>query len=290
MDENLQCSRKTESNKKNASKSTGPRTKRGKRITRWNAVKHGLLGKAVVIEVGERKEDRAEYQAVLAQLRKTLDPQGILEEMLVEQIASCYWRLRRVLLCEAGEIVAAQTNPYNGEDGLGLAALETMEECRTIDSKGVRERIDFLEMMSQSLGENATLSEEDLNRLNEKFGAKSPFARHLCLLNNGLVDSQEGPDRERFEEIRGEMLEYLGHESEVLEKVASQLRKKEELETEAKLGALNLPSGKVSEKINRYETTLERRMHRGIETLTRLQRARRGQPAPAPESEISKEN
>lgn len=31
-------------------------------------------------------------------------PVGVLEEMLVEKIAVCYWRLRRVLRCEIGEI------------------------------------------------------------------------------------------------------------------------------------------------------------------------------------------
>ena len=62
----------------------------------------------------------------------------------------------------------------------------------------------------------------------------------------------------------------------------SQLKKKEEFETEAKMASRNLPSGKVSEKIIRYETTLERRMHRAIENLGRLQSRRKGQPMESP--------
>ena len=48
------------------------------------------------------------------------------------------------------------------------------------------------------------------------------------------------------------------------------------------MAGLNLPSGKVSEKIIRYETTLERRMHRAIENLGGLQSGRKGQPVQSP--------
>jgi len=290
MDNDLKSSCKAQSNRKNAQRSTGPRTERAKRITRWNAVKHGLLSKAVVITTGERKENAEEYQSVLAQLRKDLRPVGTLEEMLVEQICTSYWRLKRVLLCEAGEIVAAQTSPYNGEGGPGLAALEMVEECRTIDSSAVEERIKLLETLTQILEKDEALSEERLSQLNEKFGAKSPFARHLSLLNNGLMDSREGPERERFEDIRGEMVEYLRHEREVLESVAKQLKKKEEIESDARMASLNLPSGKITEKITRYETTIQRRMHKAIETLERLQRMRKKQLGPTPETEIGLKN
>jgi len=99
----------------------------------------------------------------LAQLGKSLGPRGVLEEMLVEDIAVCYWRRRRALRCEAGEIAAAQSNPSDGEGGLGSAALQTLEECRTIDSDGVQERINVLGALSQNLGKNETFSEECKN-------------------------------------------------------------------------------------------------------------------------------
>jgi len=290
MDDNTQSSKKEDSNRKNALKSTGPRTERGKRISRWNALKHGLVGKAVVIQEGERKENAAEFKSLLAQLRKTLEPVGVLEEILVEQIATSYWRLRRALRCEAGEIVAAQSNPFDGEGGLGFAALETVGQSRTVDSNGAQERLKILETLSQNLEKNEPLSEEGLNRLYEKFGPKSALARHLSLLNKGLLDSKEGPERERFDVIRGEMLEYIGHEREVLEGVRKQLKKKEELESEARMASLNLPSGKVADKIIRYEVTLERQMHKAIETLDRLQSGRKRQPVPAPGTGIFSEN
>ena len=93
---------------------------------------------------------------------------------------------------------------------------------------------------------------------------------------------EETGQMERFESLRDDLLEYINHQREVLERVKSELKIKEEFETEAKMASLNLPSGKVSEKIIRYETTLERRMHRAIENLGRLQSRRNGQPGQAP--------
>lgn len=43
---------KIEANRENALKSTGPRTAEGKRRSRWNALKHGLLSQAVVRRTG----------------------------------------------------------------------------------------------------------------------------------------------------------------------------------------------------------------------------------------------
>ena len=96
--------KKIESNGRNARKSTGPKTPEGKRAVRFNALKHGILAKEVVIEAGSGKESRAKFTELLTQLRQELQPEGILEEMQVERIAACYWRLRRAQRAEVGEI------------------------------------------------------------------------------------------------------------------------------------------------------------------------------------------
>jgi hypothetical protein len=77
-------------------------------------------------------------------------------------------------------------------------------------------------------------------------------------------------------------LEHIDHERGVLEKVKRQVQAKEEFEREAKIATLNLPSDKASERIIRYETTIERRMHRAMEQLGRLQRERKREPTLPP--------
>ena len=83
-----------EANKKNAQKG-GIKTKEGKAIVKYNALKHGLLAKEVVITIGEGAETPEEFNSLLEALQTQLAPEGTLEEMLVEKIAVAYWRLRR---------------------------------------------------------------------------------------------------------------------------------------------------------------------------------------------------
>src|SRR5882672_4228540 len=61
-------------------KSTGPRTPQGKQRSKYNARKHGLFSKAVLL----KGESRAEYESLLNGLMEDFQPQGKLETVLVE--------------------------------------------------------------------------------------------------------------------------------------------------------------------------------------------------------------
>ena len=73
----------------------GPKTQEGKDISKFNALKHGLLAKTVVITTGPFAEDPQEFYDHLAALQKQLLPQGPLEQMLVEKMAVAYLRSAR---------------------------------------------------------------------------------------------------------------------------------------------------------------------------------------------------
>ena len=93
--------RKAQANGRNAKRSTGPKDTRR---TRYNARKHGLLSKAAIIQTGQVKEDPRELNDLLEALREDFEPEGAMEEILVDRIAACYWRLRRAQRAEVGEI------------------------------------------------------------------------------------------------------------------------------------------------------------------------------------------
>src|SRR5262245_59689854 len=94
--------RKQEANRRNALRSTGPRTPDGKARVSLNAVKHGILAKqAAVLPL----ENAAEYTAFAEQLRVELQPVGLVEGELVDQIIACMWRLRRLGRMETGILV-----------------------------------------------------------------------------------------------------------------------------------------------------------------------------------------
>ena len=96
--------RKLLANRKNSLRSTGPRTPRGKHIASRNAIKHGLLAREVVITAGDGAESLEEFHALLEDLDDAYGPIGVVEEMLVQTIATTLWRKARVLRAENGEI------------------------------------------------------------------------------------------------------------------------------------------------------------------------------------------
>lgn len=91
-------------NRKNALKSTGPKTKSGKAASSRNAVKHGVLAATPVLPGIENREDWEKHRDGLLE---SLAPVGYLEEMLTIRLAVLAWRLWRVVRYEAEVSTAA---------------------------------------------------------------------------------------------------------------------------------------------------------------------------------------
>src|SRR6516165_8647616 len=77
----------------NGAKSHGPVTPEGKAKSALNAITHGLTSKALVLTT----ESKEKYDALLASYHDECDPQGPIENALVEQMASAQWLHRRSL-------------------------------------------------------------------------------------------------------------------------------------------------------------------------------------------------
>jgi hypothetical protein len=90
--------RQIESNRRNAQKSTGPRTEGGKQRASRNAVRHGLSAETVVPWLENPDDYRGFEMAVTADY----DPETALERELVLRLASLLWRLRRATSIETG--------------------------------------------------------------------------------------------------------------------------------------------------------------------------------------------
>ena len=82
--------RRIEANRRNAKKSTGPKTSAGKVMSSWNSTRHGLLSKILPPIYGKHKK---QFARLLTSLQQDLEPVGTIEEVLVEKIAQEYWRL-----------------------------------------------------------------------------------------------------------------------------------------------------------------------------------------------------
>jgi len=87
-----------EANRRNSLKSTGPKTDAGKRISRCNAVRHGLTAETVIGAL----EDAEDYKAFEVAITADYDAQSAVERELVLRLASLLWRLRRATTIETG--------------------------------------------------------------------------------------------------------------------------------------------------------------------------------------------
>ena len=92
-------------NRRNAQRSTGPRTGPGKAIARLNAVTHGGLA---ITPVVPHIEQPAAWERHLDATLASLNPAGHLETVLAGRVALLLWRLGRVARYEREVITLTQ--------------------------------------------------------------------------------------------------------------------------------------------------------------------------------------
>ena len=105
----------TLANRRNAQKSTGPRTTKGRAAVSQNAVKHGLLTRKDVI----CSESQADFDLYRRRILDELAPDTPMESTLAERIVSLSWRLKRIGRIQNQTIDALNTS----DDSSPLARL-----------------------------------------------------------------------------------------------------------------------------------------------------------------------
>jgi hypothetical protein len=126
-DADVSC--RQEANRKNAQKSTGPRTPEGKAHSRINAMKHGVLAEAVL--TGLPVEKTMDFCELYLAMHVDLSPDGQLEETLVDRIISLTWRLTRASRVER-DVLLLRAGGDPGELALGLAFMRDAERGDTL--------------------------------------------------------------------------------------------------------------------------------------------------------------
>ena len=152
--------KQVQANRRNALKSTGPKTPLGKSAVRMNANKHGLRSQEVLLP-GEDEEALKELDE---NLRAELQPVGELENLLVDGIVAAHWRLRRLRRVEAGiftwELYGELTERAQKEaQTYGLSLLDSMGFTDEITDKQKHEEAlaKAQEMKAKQDAETATL-------------------------------------------------------------------------------------------------------------------------------------
>jgi len=233
-------------NRANARKSTGPRTPEGRAASRWNALQHGVLARAVIPPALEKYESRADFSFLLQTLHEELDPQSALEDMLVERIATSYWRLARLLRAEAGMIAERQ-------------------ERRERDMAHDR----HLRELSTGVNPITKLSLEI-----DVLGRVMDNPKRLRAL---MVEEDEHWRTAPEEELRAAAEKRLASLYEQKENAQAQ-------EVAIEQAQRSIPPLRDTLPFARYEAALERQIYRALTALERLRLMRSGVPVPPPVS------
>ncbi|MCH8964815.1 MAG: hypothetical protein IIB58_07640 [Planctomycetes bacterium] len=192
---------KIEANRRNAKKSTGPRSAAGKAKSSRNAVKHGLLAGLIVL-ADHKDEDPQQFGLLLDGLRDDYQPQSTIETMLVERLAASFWRLRRAYRFEV-EAITQANRPNPLADALDeLSPLPPVERGeRILPSPYSLDRLIRYETMIDRELLRTMRQLESRQRLRKIEQAPDHHAQARPLLSRAL----QGPDRAQpvATEVRG---------------------------------------------------------------------------------------
>jgi hypothetical protein len=275
-----------QANRKNAQKSTGPKTEEGKIISYRNSLKHGLLAKEVVITDGEGVENQQAFDDLLNDLVKQRKPVGALEEMLVEKIAVSYWRQRRANQYEIGSIrkdMDTLTDDYYKKHS-HKEDTEILEEIDKLQNLIDAFEID-LKKLSHLYSKGANLEEiYDENIIWERLRDEFYNYTDDCLTPKEIreiLNTKDFSDERIWQEHIIICEDQINESQKTIEKLKKD-KAKNKLNLQIIKKSAALPTKFDMDKLLRYETAIERQLYKAMNQLERLQRLRAGDHVPAP--------
>lgn len=268
----------------NDTKADLPDATAGTDITRFNALRHGVLSRYSVLPW----EDKQEYLALVVALAAEHAPKGPTEEHLVEEIAGIIWRKRRLRLAEAAAHhrgLEHTLKPYRETVKAALVHLDATDQtARVVDAirataaeteDEIRDMQDDEAVTCQALqilsGKRADAYEAALAVLRED--TQDWWAERLAREQEELEEGDEGeegdepvtPDRDGLRKfIEAEVLPWFENRKKEL---ANRPLIREQAFGEA------LDPDKL-EKLGRYEVHLDRKLERMLSMLLRLKELR----------------
>ncbi|MBM2843589.1 MAG: hypothetical protein HW404_1426, partial [Anaerolineales bacterium] len=243
-----------------------PRTPRGKARSSRNALKHGLLAKDVVLHGPDATEHQADFDALLADLIRELKPRGLIEETLVERIATCYWRLRRAQRFETGAIRETLDAPDPDADAV--------EDRRIKLERTERELADarrFVELLKKPADHHSEEQRQEIERCIDTLAHRHRFR---------LLHLPEDVARAKIRETHLVLLEELKGQAGIDRCELGEAENNQRKRLARRPLLASLPAKDDVVRIARYENMLDRQLHRALEALQRLRRRpRRKVPA-----------
>ena len=233
---------------------------------RFNALKHGILSRLVVLA----HEDGAEFADLLAALIDEHQPAGLTERHLIEKLATIIWRKRRVLLAEGAKINQGLKSSARNAESVIQSAVPFEQG---LSGKGTDIR-DLVGLTPEEIAQRYRDAELDL----------AATQKAAAILRKGGANAYEKARRALIPETRDWWDDRVADEEHPAsaEGLAEFIRKTLEpicwqIATEAQftpaIKAQTLGEGlraHLLENLNRYETHLDRKFERTLAMLLKL--------------------
>ena len=233
---------------------------------RFNAMKHGILSRLTVLA----HEDQTEFSDLLAALLDEHQPAGMTERHLIEELATIIWRKRRVLLAEGVKINEGLKSAASSSRSV-MASAAPFQRGMASENTDVR---DLLDMTPADIEESQKDAALDL----------AATKKAAAILRKGGPNTYTKARRALIQESRDWWDEHVEEESHpaTAEGLAAFIRETLEpicyrMEREARftpaIKAQTLGEGlraHLLEKLNRYETHLDRKFERTLAMLLKL--------------------
>jgi hypothetical protein len=259
--------RKLQSNRENAQHSTGPSTKSGKNRSRLNAIKHGFYVSDLPPQRSVFPEDFNKARILFQELVDHYQPVGPMEKMLVEIIAECCWKVRRLQIAENASIKVNieyedkhfQINEGEKEDPYLFRAILYEKAEKSIEALGYVEDVLLKNIQQTSMVEgffvtDVSVANEKLQKLMTEHGdgANVSGARAIKRARSNLLRSVGA--------LRHRTLETII----LFQRFENEQRK-------PYYARHLLPSPNILDNLLRYQAAVERRFYRSTAELERLQ-------------------
>ncbi len=238
---------------------------------RFNAMKHGILSKLVVLA----HENAHEFSELLSSLVEEHQPAGITEMHLVEELAGIMWRKRRVLLAEGASINHSLHNVINNEF---YSPISYAIPC---DRKILNKDTDLHDLMKSKpddIIEYQQQAKADLAATNKameilrKGGSNAYKKAQQALSPEYLSFWEEHIDGNEYPDSAEGLLQFI---EEILWPIC--VRADYEAKHTSAIQAQTLGEGLQAEKLenlSRYETHLDRKFERTLAMLLKMKELR----------------
>jgi hypothetical protein len=267
----------------NETKSALPAETGSTEITRFNALRHGVLSRYTVLPW----EDVDEYRTLVKAMVAEHGPQGPTEEHLVEELAGVLWRKRRLRLAEAAAHrrgLDDALSPYRKTAKAALAHLEDANEALDV-GEAVRATTADAEEDIREMQEDEAMTRRALDllgsRRNDRYEAALAALREDTQAWWAQTLARDPRELEEDEETAAADVEGLRRFLEAEVMPWFETRKKElanrPLIREQAFGEALDPD--KLERLGRYEVHLDRKLERTLAMLLRLKDLRQATAA-----------